>query len=106
MATSARLLSAATDTPGPPPSRQAGTGPQTPAGGGEPDPFAGVSHPDSGLDGAGSVLGAPPPLVSEPPLDGAAPLTSEPPLAAELPLTSEPTAAVPGAGAGLEPAEF
>ncbi|TGA83603.1 hypothetical protein E4099_31925 [Streptomyces palmae] len=70
-------------------------------GAAEPDPFAGLSHPDCGLDGADSAPGAPPPLVSEPPLDGAPPLTSEPPLAAEPPLTSEPTATAPGT-AGID----
>ncbi|GAU68158.1 hypothetical protein SSP35_06_02460 [Streptomyces sp. NBRC 110611] len=67
----------------------------------EPDPFAGVSDPDSGLDGSGSGSFVEPPLTSEPPLADAAPLTSEVPIAAELPLTSEPTAA----GLGTESME-
>ncbi|TJZ55841.1 hypothetical protein FCH28_11150 [Streptomyces piniterrae] len=67
----------------------------------EPDLFDGVSDPDSGLDGSGSLSFAEPPLTSEPPLADAAPLTSEVPIAAELPLTSEPTAA----GLGTESME-
>ncbi|WP_030020582.1 hypothetical protein [Streptomyces monomycini] len=58
----------------------------------EPDLYEGVSGPDSGLDGSGSLCFCEPPLTSEPPLADAAPLTSESPIAAELPLTSEPTA--------------
>ncbi|MFH8343920.1 hypothetical protein [Streptomyces sp. NPDC018045] len=58
----------------------------------EPNLFDGVSDPDSGLDGSGSLCFCEPPLTSEPPLADAAPLTSESPIAAELPLTSEPTA--------------
>ncbi|MFH8405012.1 hypothetical protein ACH4FX_09575 [Streptomyces sp. NPDC018019] len=72
--------------------------PEKPA---EPDLFDGVSGPDSGLDGSGSLCFCEPPLTSEPPLADAAPLTSESPIAAELPLTSEPTAA----GLGTEPME-
>ncbi|MFD7667938.1 hypothetical protein [Streptomyces sp. NPDC059788] len=67
----------------------------------EPDLFDGVSDPDSGLDGSGSLCFCEPPLTSEPPLADAAPLTSESPIAAELPLTSEPTAA----GLGTESME-
>ncbi|MFG2892826.1 hypothetical protein QOM21_24220 [Streptomyces sp. Pv4-95] len=58
----------------------------------EHDLFDGVSDPDSGLDGSGTLSFAEPPLTSEPPLADAAPLTSEVPISAELPLTSEPTA--------------
>ncbi|WKX70344.1 hypothetical protein [Streptomyces sp. XD-27] len=71
-----------------------------------PDLFAGVSDPDSGLDGADSAGAVEPPLTSEPPLADAAPLTSEPPLATELPLTSEPTAVGLGAGTGMTSTEF
>ncbi|MEU5026387.1 hypothetical protein [Streptomyces milbemycinicus] len=70
----------------------------------EPDPYAGVSHPD--VEGFGSGLHAETPLTSEPAPADIAPLTSEPPLAAELPLTSEPTTAAFGAGAGMELMEF
>ena len=96
MAAPAQLLFSALSKPMPEASR-------------EPDPFAGVSDPDSGLsglDGIGSGGATAVPLTSEPPLADNVPLTSEPPLAAELPLTSEPTAAAPGAGAGMEPMEF
>ncbi|MES4906454.1 MULTISPECIES: hypothetical protein [unclassified Streptomyces] len=82
---------------------------ETASGPGEPDPFAGVSHPDCGLcglEGSGSGLHAEAPLTSEPAPIDIAPLTSEPPLAAELPLTSEPTTAAYGAGAGMGPMEF
>jgi hypothetical protein len=73
----------------------------------EPDPFAGISHPDCGLCGLeGPGLHAEAPLTSEPAPIDIAPLTSEPPLAAELPLTSEPTTAAFGAGTGTEPMEF
>ncbi|KIZ18895.1 hypothetical protein [Streptomyces natalensis] len=58
----------------------------------EPDLFDGVTGPDSGLEGSGTLSFAEPPLTSEPPLADAAPLTSEVPISAELPLTSEPTA--------------
>ncbi|MFK0296099.1 hypothetical protein ACIQU6_37275 [Streptomyces sp. NPDC090442] len=67
----------------------------------EPDPYEGVSGPDSGLGGSGSCRFAEPPLTSEPPLAESAPLTSEVPITAELPLTSEPTAA----GLGTESME-
>ncbi|MDT3400745.1 hypothetical protein RKE29_29800 [Streptomyces sp. B1866] len=55
--------------------------PSDPVNAREPDPLAGVSDPDSVLDGSGARGGAEPPLTSEPPLAHAAPLTSEPPLA-------------------------
>ncbi|MEU9789289.1 hypothetical protein AB0E27_01480 [Streptomyces sparsogenes] len=75
----------------------------------EPDPFAGVSHPDCGLcglEGSGSGPYAEAPLTSEPAPADLAPLTSEPPLAAERPLTSEPTTAAFGPGPGMEPMEY
>lgn len=64
----------------------------------EPVAPAGVSDPDSGLDGSCSSGYPEAPLTSEPPLADVAPLTSEAPIAAELPLTSEPT----GTGLGAE----
>jgi hypothetical protein len=68
----------------------------------EPVAPAGVSDPDSGLDGSCSCGCPEAPLTSEPPLADVAPLTSEPPIAAELPLTSEPT----GTGFGTESADI
>lgn len=58
----------------------------------EPDLLAGVSDPDCGLEGSGSLTYSEPPLTSEPPLADVMPLTSETPISAELPLTSEPAA--------------
>ncbi|WFB09558.1 hypothetical protein LRS74_22795 [Streptomyces sp. LX-29] len=108
MATSSRLLLSAFFKPA-----SAASLPETaaPADSGdlvpdrEPDPFAGVSGPDSMTGASASGGGVEAPLTSEPPLPALAPLTSEPPLAAEPPLTSEPTAAGLG-GAAMEPIEF
>ncbi|MCE7079249.1 hypothetical protein [Streptomyces sp. ST2-7A] len=52
-----------------------------------------LSHPDSGLAGAGYGGPVPAPLTSEPPIGAGTPLTSEPPLNAQPPLTSEATVA-------------
>ncbi|MDK1474430.1 hypothetical protein QNO07_13540 [Streptomyces sp. 549] len=64
--------------------------------------LAGLSGPDSGLDGSFSCGCFEAPLTSEPPLADVAPLTSESPIAAQLPLTSEPT----GTGFGTESSEI
>ncbi|MEV5592549.1 hypothetical protein [Streptomyces sp. NPDC052496] len=104
MAASAQLLlDALSSAPEYPAERVKPSGPEisAPEKPVEPDLFAGVSDPDSGLDGSGSLCFCEPPLTSEPPLADAAPLTSESPIAAELPLTSEPTAA----GLGTETME-
>ncbi|OKI04632.1 hypothetical protein A6A06_07695 [Streptomyces sp. CB02923] len=99
MAASAQLLlDALSSAPEYPAERVKPSEPEKPV---EPDLFDGVSDPDSGLDGSGSLCFCEPPLTSEPPLADAAPLTSESPIAAELPLTSEPTAA----GLGTESME-
>ncbi|KEF06085.1 MULTISPECIES: hypothetical protein [Streptomyces] len=104
MAASAQLLlDALSSAPEYPAARSESCGPEKnePEKPTEPDLFDGVSDPDSGLDGSGSLCFCEPPLTSEPPLADAAPLTSESPIAAELPLTSEPTAA----GLGTESME-